>query len=70
MTPASAPAASAAVGMDEPPHLQEASPHPFNARTTGFNIPVQPERAASGSRSAPNALDQCRGNHSVYAVHM
>ncbi|CAL8463986.1 g3521 [Coccomyxa elongata] len=47
--PASAPAASAAVSMDEPPHLQETSMHLFNARTTGFNIPVQLDRAASGA---------------------
>ena len=50
--PSSAPAASAAVSLEQPPHLQEVDLQPISARTTGFNIPHQPDRGHPGSRSA------------------
>ena len=54
--PASAPAASAAVSLEQPPHLQEVDLQPISARTTGFNIPLQPDRGAPGSRCPPPVL--------------
>lgn len=50
--PASAPAASAAVSLEQPPHPVEADLEPFNSRTTGFHVPVHSDRGLPGNRSA------------------
>ena len=54
--PASAPAASAAVSLEQPPHLQEVDLQPISARPPGCHIPLQPDRGAPGSRCAPPVL--------------
>ena len=57
-TPASAPAASAAVSLDQPPLLQEVDLEPISARTTGFNVPLQPDRVPPGSSRSATPIYQ------------